>query len=161
MYSLCFFYCTLKAEACLWARFSHAVWSCLERWREEQPHPSSTEPESVFSGISVECWFAFPREWLNTEEMSASDQRNSLCSITPEGANGRPDIPRKVWSTGEMSQQIWVRMLSLCQRHRGFGENVLMSEDERSVRERGRPEERWKQREGGGMIYSLHPRPPF
>lgn len=75
MYSLCLLlHMTVKTEVCLWARFSHAVWSCLKRWREEQPHPSSTEPESVFSGISAECWCAFPREWLNMEEMSERER---------------------------------------------------------------------------------------
>lgn len=88
----------METEVCLRSRFSHAVWSCLKRWEEEEeePHPSSTELESVFSVISMERWFAFPREWLNIrwKREKERDQRNLLHFFGPEGANGKPANPK-------------------------------------------------------------------
>lgn len=46
---MCFLQCK-ESEVCLQARFSHVVWSGSSRGEgAEEPHPSSTEPESVSS----------------------------------------------------------------------------------------------------------------
>lgn len=56
---VCMLYCAWKPRCVCGARSSHTVWSCLQSGGEDEPHPSSTEPESVFSRISADGWFAF------------------------------------------------------------------------------------------------------
>lgn len=105
----------METEVCLRSRFSHAVWSCLKRWEEEEeePHPSSTELESVFSVISMERWFAFPREWLNIrwKREKERDQRNLLHSFGPEGANGKPANPKNSRDESANMNQVVIILL--------------------------------------------------
>lgn len=56
---MCVLQCT-EREVCLQPRFSHAVWSGSSRGEgAEEPHPWSTEPESVSSGFWLETVTCF------------------------------------------------------------------------------------------------------
>lgn len=93
--------------------FTRTVWSCLERWGRR-----GTSPFVNRTGECILCnlgggLICFSHEWVNIEGKTRKRERESLHSIRPGGANGRPDIPKKAGFKQGMSQQIRARMQSL------------------------------------------------
>lgn len=150
----------METEVCPWARFSHAVWSCLERWRSRRTSPLVNRTgECILWNLSgvMTC---FSQPMTQRGEEIAGELRNSLYAIGPEGANGRPDIPKKAGSPEGVSQQMWAIAMSIV----GWvnNKNTKCSYAWRWEQCEGKGKARRVMRAGGGRIGGfLHPHPSF
>lgn len=108
---VCFFYCTWKPR-CV-CRFSHAVWSCLERWRSRGTSPFINRTRECIlwnlSGVMTRFSHRMTQYGENRIERESRETVSMLSDLREPMAD--KIFPRRWVPAEEVSQQTQVRSM--------------------------------------------------